>query len=83
MPHRRKDSPLLSTDAGRDARGSDVAADVASRLAGVCAAVPPDELAALVRQIAEMTVKYEARAEFRAARVATPADPHQADDSDY
>jgi hypothetical protein len=69
MPYRPKDSRSLSTDEGRDARARQVAADVTSRLAGVCAAFPPDEFAALVRRIAEITVKYEAVAELRAARV--------------
>lgn len=69
MPHREQDSPSLSTDEGRDARARQVVADVTSRLAGVCAALPPDEFSALVRRIAEITVKYEALAELRAARV--------------
>ena len=72
MPHRRKDSPPLVTDEGREARVREVTADVASRLSGVCAGLPPDEFAALIRTIAEVTVKYEALAELRAARVPTP-----------
>jgi hypothetical protein len=73
MPHRGKDSPLLATDEGRRARVREVTADVASRLGGVCARLPADEFAALVRRIAEVTVKYEALAELRAARVDAPA----------
>jgi hypothetical protein len=69
MPHRGKHSPSLSTDEGRDARVREVVADVTSRLAGVCSALPPDEFAKLVRRIAEVTVKYEALVELRAARV--------------
>ena len=75
MPHRRKDSPPLVTDEGREARVREVTADVAFRLAGVCAGLPPGEFAALVRRIAEVTVKYEALAELRAARVPTPPEP--------
>jgi hypothetical protein len=69
MPSRGRDSRSLSTDEGRDARAREVAADVAARLAGVCAELPADEFAALVRRIAEITVKYEALAELHAARV--------------
>ena len=75
MPSRGKDSRPLSTDDGRDARVRQVVADVTSRLAGVCAAFPPDEFAALVRRIAEITVKYEALAELRAARVESRPPP--------
>lgn len=73
MPHRGKDSPPLATDEGRQARVREVTVDVASRLAGVCAGLPAHEFAALVRRIAEVTVKYEALAELRAARVDAPA----------
>ena len=75
MPQRRKDSPSLATDIGRDARVREVAEDVASRLAQVCATLPQEEFVALVKQIANVTVKYEALAELHAARVATPPEP--------
>lgn len=75
MPQRRKDSPSLATDIGRDARVREVAEDVASRLAQVCATLPREEFVALVKQIATVTVKYEALAELHAARVATPPEP--------
>jgi hypothetical protein len=67
---RGRDVRLLSTDDGREARVREVTADVASRLAGVCSGLAADEFAVLVRQIAEVTVKYEALAELRAARMA-------------
>ena len=72
MPHRAKDSQPLATDEGRSARVREVSADVALRLAGVCAELSPDDFAALVRRIAEVTVKYEALAELRSARVRAP-----------
>ena len=62
----------LSTDAGRLARIQEVCADVSDRLSVVCDNLSPEEFRALVRQIAELTVKYEAAAELRAARTATP-----------
>ena len=58
----------------------EVVEDVTLRLAGVCAELPPAEFAALARRIAEVTVKYEARAELRAARVAAPPHPPAARD---
>ena len=70
MRQRGRDVRLLSTDDGREARVQEVTADVASRLAGVCSGLAADEFAVLVRQIAEVTVKYEALAELRAARMA-------------
>ena len=75
MPHRAKNAAPLATDEGRAARVREVTADVASRLAGVCAGLPADEFAALVRRIAEVTVKYEALAELRAARVVDEPQP--------
>lgn len=75
MPHRGKDSPSLATDEGRDTRVREVVADVTSRLTSVCAGMPADEFAALVRRIAEVTVKYEALGELRAVRVPTPPTP--------
>jgi hypothetical protein len=66
----------LSTDAGRLARVGEVIADVTGRLRGVCASLPEEEFAALMRQIAEVTVKYEALVEMRAARLATPPYSH-------
>jgi hypothetical protein len=75
MPHRRgRDSAPLSTDAGRDARVREVMADIAFRLAAVCAEFSPEEFAGLVRRMAEVTVKYEALAELHAARVSTPTE---------
>lgn len=74
MPQRRKDSPSLATDIGRETRVREVGEDVASRLARVCASLPREEFVALVKQIANVTVKYEALAELHAARVATPPD---------
>lgn len=62
----------LSTDAGRLARIQEVCADVSHRLSVVCDNLSPEEFHALVRQIAELTVKYEAAAELRAARTDTP-----------
>ena len=76
MPDRRgKDATPLTTDEGREARVREVTADVAFRLLGVCAGLARDEFEALVRRIAEVTVKYEALAERRAARVPTPPEP--------
>ena len=72
MPHRAKIHQPLSTDEGREARVREVTADVAFRLAGVCAGLSIEELAALARRIADVTVKYEALAELRAARIDTP-----------
>jgi hypothetical protein len=75
MPHRRgKETPSLATDEGRAARVREVVDDVTVRLAGVCAAMAPAEVAALVLQIAEVTVKYEALAELRAARTGPPSE---------
>lgn len=65
----------LSTDAGRLARLKEVLADVSVRLRGVCASLSDDEFAALMRQIAEVTVKYEALAEARSVRIDTPPNP--------
>ena len=62
----------LSTDAGRLARVQEVCVDLSDRLKGVCDNLDPDEFHALVRQIAELTVKYEAAAELQAARIGTP-----------
>ena len=62
----------LSTDAVRLARVQEVCADVSERLSMVCDNLSPEEFRALVRQIAEVTVKYEAGAELRAARTETP-----------
>lgn len=77
MPDRRMEVRTpLSTDAGRLARVGEVVADVTDRLRGVCASLPEHEFAALMRQIAEVTVKYEALVETRAARLETPADAH-------
>jgi hypothetical protein len=45
-----------------------------------CRRLPPDEFVALVRRIAEVTVKYEALGELRAARVPTPPDPRALSD---
>ena len=70
MLQRGRDVQPLSTDEGREARVREVTADVASRLAGVCGGFTADEFAALVRRVAEVTVKYEALAELRAARMA-------------
>ena len=56
----------------------EVTADVAFRLVGVCRGMPMADFAALVRRSAEVTVKYEALAELRAARVPTPPEPHSA-----
>ena len=81
MPHRRgKEAPSLATDEGRAARVREVVEDVTLRLAGVCAAMPPAEFAALMVRIAEVTVKYEARVELRAARIGTPPAPRAARD---
>ena len=65
----------LSTDAGRLARTSEVIADVSARLRGVCAHLPEAEFLALVRRIADISVKYEALAELRAARIARRPEP--------
>jgi hypothetical protein len=62
----------LSTDAGRLARIQEVCADLSDRLRVVCDNLSPEEFHALVRQIAELTVKYEASAELQAARTGTP-----------
>ena len=62
----------LSTDAGRLARVQEVIADLTARLRAVCDNLPSEEFQALVRQIAEVTVKYEAAAELQAARIGTP-----------
>jgi hypothetical protein len=70
-----KPSPVitpLSTDAGRLARVQEVCADLSERLNAVCDNLSPEEFGALVKQIAELTVKYEAAAELRAARTETP-----------
>jgi hypothetical protein len=42
----------------------------------VCANLSDDQFDALLRRIAEVTVKYEALAELRAARLATPPGEH-------
>ena len=65
----------LSTDAGRAARVGEVMREAATRLHGVCGDLSESEFAALLRHIAEVTVKYEALAELRAARIPTPAEP--------
>lgn len=73
MPDDSDEVPTpLSTDAGRMARVSEVMTDVSARLRGVCADLAEDEFTALMRRIAEVTVKYEALAELRAARVEPP-----------
>jgi len=64
----------LTTDEGRSARVAEVMRDAAVRLRGVCAHLSEDEFSALLRQIAEVTVKYEALAELNAARFPTPPD---------
>lgn len=77
MPDRRVEVRTpLSTDAGRLARIGEVVADVTDRLRGVCATLPEHEFARLARQIAEVTVKYEALVEARAARLETPPHAH-------
>ena len=65
----------LSTDAGRAARVGEVMREAATRLHGVCGDLSESELAALLRHIAEVTVKYEALAELRATRTPTPPEP--------
>lgn len=62
----------LSTDAGRLARVQEICTDVSDRLRGVCDNLSPEEFQALVLQIAELTVKYEAATEAQAARTRTP-----------
>ena len=63
----RHDVPTpLSTDAGRLARTREVVADVSARLRDVCAHFPEAEFLALVRKIADLSVK------FRAAGRRTP-----------
>ena len=69
----------LSTDAGRLARIQEVCVEVADRLRTICDNLSPEEFQALVRQIAELTVKYEAAAELRAARTGTPPAIHAID----
>jgi hypothetical protein len=75
MPNRGRDTRPLSTDEGREARVREVTADVSFRLAGVCGGLTKEDFEALVRRIADVTVKYEALAELRAARVPTPPEP--------
>jgi hypothetical protein len=62
----------LSTDDGRAARVGEVMRDSAGRLRGVCANLSGEQFDALLRHIAEVTVKYEALAELHAARVSPP-----------
>jgi len=66
----------LNTDAGRAARVGEIMRDAAIRLRRVCANLSDDQFDALLRRIAEVTVKYEALAELRAARLATPPGEH-------
>ena len=66
----------LNTDAGRAARVGEIMRDAATRLRGVCANLSDDQFDALLRHIADVTVKYEALAELRAARLATPPGEH-------
>ncbi len=66
----------LNTDAGRAARVGEIMRDAATRLRRVCASLSDDQFDALLRRIAEVTVKYEALAELRAARLATPPGEH-------
>ena len=73
MTHRSED--LANDGAARAARVAEVEADVRSRLRPVCATLPADEFAMLVRRIADVTVKYEVLAEARSVRVRTPPDP--------
>jgi len=61
----------LSTDAGRAARIGEVMREAATRLHGVCGDLSESEFAALLRHIAEVTVKYEALEELRTARTPT------------
>jgi hypothetical protein len=53
----------LSTDAGRQARLSELVSDLSVRLRSACVSLPDAEFSALVRRIAETTLKYEAREE--------------------
>jgi hypothetical protein len=77
MPDRRAELETpLNTDAGRAARIGEFMPDAAMRLRGVCANLSDDQFDALLRHIAEVTVKYEALAEMRAARLATPPGEH-------
>jgi hypothetical protein len=66
----------LNTDAGRAARVGEIMREAAARLRGVCANLSDDQFDALLRHIAEVTVKYEALAELRAARLAAPPGEH-------
>jgi hypothetical protein len=77
MPDRRVQLQTpLNTDAGRAARVGEIMRDAATRLRGVCANLSDDQFDALLRHIADVTVKYEALAELRAARLATPPGEH-------
>ena len=61
MPDRRVELQTpLNTDAGRAARVGEIMRDAATRLRGVCANLSDDQFDALLRRIAEVTVKYEA-----------------------
>ena len=73
----------LNTDSGRAARVSEVIQDASRRLRRVCANLSDGDFNALIRHIAEITVKYEALAELQAARVPTPPTPHAPVRSDH
>ena len=62
----------LSTEGGRLARFREINADLTARLECVCTGLSLDEFSGLVRQIAEVTVKYEAADEFRDAQTSAP-----------
>ena len=77
MPDRRVELQTpLNTDAGRAARIGEIMRDAATRLRSVCANLSDDQFDALLQRVAEVTVKYEAMAELRAARLATPPGEH-------
>jgi hypothetical protein len=53
----------LSTDAGRQARLNELVSDISARLRSACVSLSEAEFNALIRQIAETTLKYEVREE--------------------
>ncbi len=53
----------LSTDAGRQARLNELVSDISARLRSACVSLSDAEFSALVRRIAETTLKYEVREE--------------------
>jgi hypothetical protein len=68
-----------SHETARDVRLREIMADVGDRLRRVCAELPATEFAALVRQIAELKVKYddtsfESRARTPTAQALHPPD---------